>query len=313
MRLRRRRTCPRPSRRLAFVRSMSCVDSDGHTRSAHVAIRAKIDHRGGGEDAVSSTDQSVRTRIDFDKPGASNPPRGLERMFHRRIDMVNRLIQVLVFVVVSAVSTILLMFFALVLNPGRGFLPSSRGYYDIDLELSRDGGWHVTRSAEVKEHDWTHPRAGVRVYLQESSMGRWDAGEFSAWRARHWMIEDAIDASGAPIDVGNGATDASQLPEGLRDALVLHVERVIIPHSALWEMWPHGDQRSAPRTTTKNLRWFGWSRAFESTMLVVFAVLGLVPGTIAARRIGRRKPRSGGGPVSLVHESSAWRADAAGS
>ena len=142
-----------------------------------------------------------------------------------------------------------------ILTSGRGFLPSARNEILLHLRPLPDGTWSVESSEVVpSDFEWpAHPN-GVAVLVQEVSTGRWDAGMFSAWRLRIWLVQQW-----RGLDADNIQDPQSPLSQAIR----AHIEHTIIPQSPLWELWPRERIAPSPLPSTAELPqvWHARSRA----------------------------------------------------
>lgn len=209
-----------------------------------------------------------------------------QSLSRRRMRIVLRL---LLIPVLSAAIALALAIGAQVVMPGRGFLSSARHYYALDLLQQPDGRWEVVRTTISDSPDWELPTEGFRVWVEESSMGRWNPARMGAWRARHWTV---VTSGGTPkTDLEN---DSNQLTIAVR----AHIQDRLIPASSLWELWPKSTDRTAQSVGSRGAfgSWTASSTSDFSGNVRVVCAAGIALGTFAALRfplpsLGRRLTR----------------------
>ncbi|MFO0962643.1 MAG: hypothetical protein U0625_07010 [Phycisphaerales bacterium] len=196
-------------------------------------------------------------------------------------------VRLLMIPVLSAAIALALYIGAQIVMPGRGFLPSVQHFYVLDLLQQADGQWEVVRTTIVDSPDWELPTDGVRVWVQESSMGRWNPAGMGAWRARHWTV---VTSGGTP------KTDLENDSNRLTIAVRAHIQDRLIPASCLWELWPQSTDRTAQYVGSKGAfgAWTARSTSEFSGNVRVVCAAGIALGTFAALRLPmpswRRRP-----------------------
>jgi hypothetical protein len=171
--------------------------------------------------------------------------------------------------VVLALVVSFLVLMVLIVNGGRGFLPQARRTIWLEARPLADkdaagvpGGWGVLQIAEG-DSEPAQNRAGgvqgVRLRVEEFSMGRTDTSGWSEWRASDWIVADANDA-------GNRWEDWGELgrryPPTLRTAVNEYIEETVIPNSPALAVWPGAARSLTPRD---GARWIVWQRRFNAS------------------------------------------------
>lgn len=186
-------------------------------------------------------------------------------------------VRLLMIPVLSAAIALALYIGAQIVMPGRGFLSSVQHFYVLDLLQQADGQWEIVRTTISDSPDWELPTEGFRVWVQESSMGRWSPARMGAWRARHWTVV----AWG-----GNPNTDLENESNQLTIAVRAHIQDRLIPDSSLWDLWPQSTERTAQYVGSKGAfgAWTARSSSEFSGNVRVVCAAGIALGTFAALR-----------------------------
>lgn len=201
------------------------------------------------------------------------------------------LLQLIVFLLVGAGVSVGFALLVSLAFPGRGFLPAVRTYYRIDFKQDAGGKWGVTHTVPMDNPQHTAPPSGVSIFVQESSMGRWNPGEFSAWRMHSWILEGCVGADGELFTLVATPRAEPNCPPDLLDAILAHMEGEVIPNSKVWELWPLADDQVASRAATgmqHSIWWIGRARGTSGAAVAVAIAVGLAAGMTAAFVLRRR-------------------------
>lgn len=179
---------------------------------------------------------------------------------------------------------------ALILSSsGRGFLPSYRRYLQIDLRTDASGRWSASLSKTSDEfEEASPPDSGVtRVSIQESSMGRTDAGGgWSMWRCTTFVVVDVLEDRGSVFHEQNDYEKLvpSEAREAV-DALIVNSVAPVAP--GVWRDRPRDLQRHENT-------WWIWQRRVSWSWIIAYFVFALSVGVgVASLVVPRRRPVAG--------------------
>lgn len=193
----------------------------------------------------------------------------------------------LVFLAVSALTFALLVLgLAVLVFPGRGFLPFHRRIVLVDMVHTPDRGWQTVSVAETANLEPPPPEAGVRVVVLEQSMGRDHPGGLAAWRSRIWMVSETLGArtrTVAPVDHAlRRETDSPS-----QNDVATAVEREVIPKSPTWSLWPKPVTQHVRRQDSTHLFWSSSSSGRFIGTWIILGVVSTASGAVASVRVSK--------------------------
>jgi len=155
-------------------------------------------------------------------------------------------------------------------NVGRGFLEARRGLLFLEGQRELDGRWVFSKvgtgDEDAPDPPWTASSSFMQIRLQASSMGRTDLGEWSSWRASHWLVT-SISSDGD--DVWIFGDDPSLLDEGMVSALDEFMLVTIIPHSDEVGIWP----KVPPHSVSRHASVLWWTARQRRMSIVKFTAV----------------------------------------